>query len=147
MILRSYLHNEPPCLDEIIVAPIHLADYNERHYYVFAEDSMPPLGGEAVSDEQLKDVLQVSLLFKQIKREAQLRILAVAALWQQQNALADLLLLKGRDDLTEAEQEKLTKAQDLLKRIEQLRQRSNEIEASFLKGTQVDYLTNKAWEI
>ena len=67
-------------------------------------------------------------------------------MWKQQNALADLYLLGDRTDLTEVEQETLTKAQDLLAQVQVLRERSNAIEASFLSGVAVDYLTDKAWE-
>jgi len=48
--------------------------------------------------------------------------------------------------LTDAEQETLTKAQDLLAQVQVLRQRSNAIEASFLNGVAVDYLSDNAWE-
>jgi hypothetical protein len=57
------------------------------------------------------------------------------------------LLLSGRNDLNKDEQEDLTKAQDLLARVKEIRKRSDEIEASFLDGVAVDYLTDKAWEV
>ena len=85
-------------------------------------------------------------LIRQIKEEAGRRITDIAPVWKQQNALADLYLLGDRTDLTDAERETLTKAQDLLAQVQVLRERSNAIEASFLNGVAVDYLTDKAWE-
>jgi len=146
MTIKSYLHSKAPRFAESEVAPIHLADTNERHYYVFADKVKPPKGGKNVSDEELQDILSHSLLIRQIKEEAGRRITKIAPVWKQQNALADLYLLGDRTDLTEAEQETLIKAQDLLAQVQVLRERSNAIEASFLDGVAVDYLTDKAWE-
>lgn len=146
MNLKSYLQTRAPIFAESTIAPIHLADLNGRHYYAFAEDVTPPSGGKAVSDEELKGVTSNSQLIRQIKEEAGRRITDIAPVWKQQNALADLYLLGDLTDLTEAEQETLTKAQDLLAQVQVLRERSNAIEASFLNGVTVDYLTDKAWE-
>ena len=145
MNLKSYLHDRAPHFDESEIAPIHLADLNGRHYYAFAADVTPPSGGKAVSDQELKDITSNSQLIRQIKEEAGRRITDIAPVWKQQNALADLYLLGDRTDLTEVEQETLTKAQDLLTQVQVLRQRSNAIEASFLNGVAVDYLADKAW--
>ena len=146
MNLKSYLHDRAPHFDESEIAPIHLADLNERHYYAFAADVTPPSGGKAVSDQELKDVTSNSQLIRQIKEEAGRRITNIAPVWKQQNALADLYLLGGRSDLTEDEQETLTKSQALLTEISRLRSRSNAIEASFLDGVAVNYITDIAWE-
>ncbi len=146
MKLKSYLHDRAPHFDESEIAPIHLADLNGRHYYAFAEDITPPSGGKTVSDEELDDVLSNSQLIRQIKEEAGRRITQIAPVWKQQNALADLYLLGGRSDLTDDEQATLTKAQALLTEISRLRSRSDAIEASFLEGMAVDYITDKAWE-
>lgn len=146
MNLKSYLQTRAPVFTESEIAPIHLADLDGRHYYAFAEDVTPPLGGKAVNDEKLDDVIANSQLIRQIKEEAGRRITDIAPVWKQQNALADLYLLGDRIDLTDAEQETLTKAQDLLTQVQVLRERSNAIEASFLNGVAVDYLTDKAWE-
>ena len=146
MNLKSYLQSRSPIFAESTIAPIHLADLNGRHYYAFAEDVTPPSGGKAVSDQELKDVISNSQLIRQIKEEAGRRITDIAPVWKQQNALADLYLLGGRTDLSGEEDERLTKAQDLLTQVQVLRQRSNEIESSFLNGVAVDYLTDKAWE-
>ena len=146
MNLKSYLHDRAPHFDESEIAPIHLADLNGRHYYAFAADVTPPSGGKTVSDDELDDVLSNSQLIRQIKEEAGRRITDIAPMWKQQNALADLYLLGDRTDLMDAEQETLTKAQDLLAQVQVLRERSNAIEASFLNGVAVDYLTDKAWE-
>ena len=146
MNLKSYLHDRAPHFDESEIAPIHLADLDGRHYYAFAENVTPPSGGKALSDQELKDVTSNSQLIRQIKEEAGRRITNIAPMWKQQNALADLYLLGDRTDLTDAEQETLTKAQDLLAQVQVLRQRSNAIEASFLNGVAVDYLSDNAWE-
>lgn len=146
MNLKSYLQSRSPIFAESTIAPIHLADLNGRHYYAFAEDVTPPSGGKTVSDQELKDVTSNSQLIRQIKEEAGRRITDIAPVWKQQNALADLYLLGDRTDLTDAEQETLTKAQDLLAQVQVLRERSNAIEVSFLNGVAVDYLTDKAWE-
>jgi len=146
MNLKSYLHDRAPNFDESEIAPIHLADLNGRHYYAFAEDITPPSGGKAVSDEELDDVLSNSQLIRQIKEEAGRRITKIAPVWKQQNALADLYLLGGRSDLTDDEQATLTKAQALLAEISRLRSRSDAIEASFLEGMAIDYITDKTWE-
>ena len=146
MNLKSYLHDRAPSFAESEAAPIHLADLNGRHYYAFAGDVTPPAGGKAVSEDELADVLSNSQLIRQIKEEAGRRITKIAPVWKQQNALADLYLLGGRSDLTEDEQETLTKSQSLLTEISQSRSRSNSIEASFLDGVAVDYITDIAWE-
>lgn len=146
MNLKSYLHDRAPHFDESEIAPIHLADLNGRHYYAFAEDVTPPSGGKTVSDEELADVLSNSQLIRQIKEEAGRRITKIAPVWKQQNALADLYLLGERSDLTDDEQATLTKAQALLTEISRLRSRSDAIEAAFLDGVAVDYITDIAWE-
>lgn len=146
MNLKSYLHDRAPIFAESTIAPIHLADLNGRHYYAFAEDVISPSGGKAVSDDELADVLSNSQLIRQIKEEAGRRITDIAPVWKQQNALADLYLLGGRSDLSNDEQATLTKAQALLTEISRLRSRSDTIEASFLEGVAVDYITDKAWE-
>ncbi|MBI1327001.1 MAG: hypothetical protein GC136_05105 [Alphaproteobacteria bacterium] len=146
MNLKSYLQTRAPVFTESEIAPIHLADLNGRHYYAFAADVKPPSGGKSVSDEELEAVITYSHVIRQIKEEAGRRILQVAPLWKQQNACVDLYLLGDRTDLTDGEQEALTKAQDLLAQVQVLRERSDTIEASFLNGVAVDYLTDKAWE-
>lgn len=146
MNLKSYLHDRAPSFAESEIAPIHLADLNGRHYYAFAADVTSPSGGKAMSDDELADVLSNSQLIRQIKEEAGRRITDIAPVWKQQNALADLYLLGGRSDLSNDEQATLTKAQALLTEISRLRSRSDTIEASFLKGVAVDYITDKAWE-
>ena len=146
MNLKSYLHDRAPSFAESEIAPIHLADLNGRHYYAFAADVTSPSGGKAVSDDELVDVLSNSQLIRQIKEEAGRRITDIAPVWKQQNALADLYLLGGRSDLSDDEQATLTKAQALLTEISRLRSRSDTIEASFLDGVAVDYITDIAWE-
>jgi hypothetical protein len=146
MNLKSYLQTRAPNFAESEIAPIHLANVNGRHYYAFAADVTPPSGGKTVSESELDDIFSNSQIIRQIKEEAGRRITKIAPVWKQQNALADLYLLGGRTDLSGEEDERLTKAQDLLTQVQVLRQRSNEIESSFLNGVAVDYLTDKAWE-
>jgi hypothetical protein len=147
MTIKSYLNSKAPSFAESEVAPIHLASVGGRHYYAFAKGLKTPKGGKNIKDDALEEILKSSLLIRQIKEEAGRRINAIAPAWKQQNALADLYLIGGRDDLNEEEQEDLTKAQDLLARVKEIRKRSDEIEASFLDGVAVDYLTDKAWEV
>ena len=146
MNLKSYLQTRAPNFAESEIAPIHLADLNGRHYYAFAADVTPPSGGKAVDKDELGDVLSNSQLIRQIKEEAGRRITDIAPVWKQQNALADLYLLGGRSELTDDEQKTLTKAQALLVEISRRRSRSDAIEAAFLDGVAVDYITDKAWE-
>ncbi|WP_412057336.1 hypothetical protein [Bartonella sp. DGB2] len=146
MNVRSYLCESALHFAESDIAPIHLADLNERRYYAFAHGVTPPAGGKAVSEDELAGVLEHSQLIRQVKQEAERRILTFAPLWKQQNALADLYSLRALSNLDEAEQTKLTEAQALLAEIARLRARSNEIEASFLNGIAIDYATNRAWE-
>lgn len=147
MAIKSYKHGKTKQFDESETAPIHLADHDGHHYYIWDKDNKPPKGGKNVNDEELKKILKSSLLFRQIKEKSGQHINTVAPIWKQLNALSDLLLLSGRNDLNKDEQEDLTKAQDLLARVKEIRKRSDEIEASFLDGVAVDYLTDKAWEV
>ncbi|PCH98592.1 MAG: hypothetical protein COB76_06905 [Alphaproteobacteria bacterium] len=147
MTIKSYLNSKAPSFAESEVAPIHLASVDDRHYYAFAKGLKPSKGGKNIKDDALEEILKFSLLIRQIKEEAGRRITAIAPTWKQQNALTDLYLISGRDDLNEVEQEDLTKAQDLLAQIKEIRKRSDEIEASFLDGVAVDYLNDKAWEV
>ena len=146
MNVKSYGHDRAPSFTESDIAPIHLADLNGRHYYVFADEVTPPSGGKPVSDEERADVLAHGQLIRQVKEEARRRILEMAPTWKQQNALADLYLLGNRTDLTEDEQETLTNAHELLADIARLRERSDTIERSFVSGMAIDYLTDQAWE-
>ncbi|WP_019223965.1 hypothetical protein [Bartonella rattaustraliani] len=146
MNVRSYLWEHAPHFVESDITPIHLADFNECRYYAFASGLTPPAGGKSISQDELVDILANSQLIRQIKQEAERRILALAPLWKQQNALADIYSLRARSDLDEAEQTRLTEAQALLKEIARLRSRSNEIEVSFLNGIAIDYGTDRAWK-
>lgn len=87
-------------------------------------------------------MLANSQLILQIKQEAERRILALAPLWKQQNAITDIYSLRKYSDLNEVEQKRLIEAQALLKEIMRLRSRFNEIEASFLNGITIDYVTD-----
>lgn len=145
--IKSYLNSKAPSFAESEVAPIHLASVDGRHYYAFTKGLKPAKGGKNIKDDALEEIINSSLLIQQIKEEAGRRITAIAPAWKQQNALADLYLVGEKKDLTTDEQEDLTKAQDLLARVKDIRKRSNEIELSFLDGVAVDYLNDKAWEV
>ena len=147
MTIKSYLFGKAPSFAEGKIAPIHLADINGRHYYAFAKKLKTPAGGKSVKAKEHAEIISASQIIKQIKEEAGRRITKIAPSWKQQNALADLYLLGGRKDLKAEEQEALNKAHDLLARVQEIRQLSNQIEASFLDGVAVDYLTDKAWEV
>ncbi len=147
MSIKSYLFGKAPRFAEGKIVPIHLADINGRHYYAFAKELKAPAGGKAVKSKEHAEIISASQIIKQIKEEAGRRITKIAPSWKQQNALADLYLLGGRKDLKTEEQESLNKAHDLLARVQKIRLLSNQIEASFLDGVAVDYLTDKAWEV
>lgn len=146
MTIRSYAIGKALSFAESETAPIHLAEIDGRHYYAFADGEKYPAGGKA-ADDALALICQHSQIIRQIKEEAARRILAVAPQWKQQNALADIYLLGKRESLDEAQQARLQKAETLLQKINTIRQRSDEIEASFLAGMFVDYLTDIAWEV
>ncbi|MAI61104.1 MAG: hypothetical protein CBB87_01290 [Micavibrio sp. TMED27] len=146
MKIRSYLISKAPSFAESEVAPIHLGDLNGRHYYAFAKGVKPVKGSKNVEDSELEDVIKSSLLIQQIKEEAARRILLLAPQWKQQNALIDIYLFGKLERLDEQQQARLQEAEALLQSIQDIRQRSDEIEASFLKGVAVEYLTDQAWE-
>ena len=127
------------------IAPIHLADGEEKQYYIFADGEALPSGGKEVTEEELPTIFQNSQLMRQIKQEAHRRILRFAPLWKQQNALVDITLLRQQETLDEEQRKRLQEAEDLLERIQAIRLRSNEIEASFLNGIAIDYLTDRGW--
>ena len=82
---------------------------------------------------------------RQIKQEANRRILTIAPLWKQQNALTDIYLLRQQETLDAEQRKRLQEAEELLERIQAIRLRSDEIEASFLNGVAIDYLTDRGW--
>lgn len=146
MTIRSYADGKAISFAESEIAPIHLAEINGRHYYAFAAKESVPLGGK-VADDALELIYQHSLLIRQIKEEAARRILLLAPQWKQQNALADVYLLSKLEALDDGQKERLRKAEALLQGIQAIRQRSDEIEASFLKGIFIDYVTDQAWDV
>ena len=146
MKIKSYLISKAPSFAESEVAPIHLGDLDDRHYYAFAKGVKPAKGSKNVEDSELEDVIKSSLLIQQIKEEAARRILLLAPQWKQQNALIDIYLFGKLERLDEQQQARLQEAEALLQSIQDIRQRSDEIEASFLKGVAVEYLTDQAWE-
>ena len=57
--------------------------------------------------DELIDVIQHSLVLQEVKREAKRRIEVVAPLWKQCNALADLVQLQNKKELSDDEQSRL----------------------------------------
>jgi len=145
-IIKSYLHSRQPRFEESVVAPICLGELDGRIYYAFSEELAPASGGKTVTDKEHQQLLDNSLLIKQVKAEAMRRILNIAPYWRQQNALADMCLLNNKDDLTDDQIQRLDKAKQLWERIHRLRARSDEIEAHLLQGEMVDYTQDSVWK-
>lgn len=145
MITKSYLSTKALDFSTLETAPAYLGELNGRFYYAFAENVQPPSGGKNVSDAELQAIKENAPLFRQIKARAQDEILKVAPLWQQVNALADLVLLGQKSNPTTEEQGKLEKSQQLLTQVKSLRNKSNEIEEGFLNGQATDYLSERVW--
>ena len=146
MPIQAYKVGKKLQFTENEIAPIHLAEEQERHYYVFADGENIPAGGKEVTEEELPTIFQNSQLIRQIKQEANRRILAIAPLWKQQNALVDIYFLRQQEALDEDQRKRLQDAEKLLERIQAIRLRSDAIEASFLNGVAVDYLTDRGWD-
>ena len=146
MKIQSYRVGKKLQFTENEIAPIHLADGETTQYYAFADGEEIPLGGKAVMEEELLEILQHSQLMRQIKEEANRRILKLAPLWKQLNALTDIYLLRQQEALDEDQRKRLQEAEELLERVQAIRLRSDEIEASFLNGVAIDYLTDRVWE-
>ncbi len=145
MTIRSYVSGKALSFAESEVAPIHLAEIDGRNYYAYADKQATASGGK-VADDALELIYKHSQLMRQIKEEAARRILLLAPQWKQQNALIDIYLFGKLERLDEQQQARLQEAEALLQSIQDIRQRSDEIEASFLKGVAVEYLTDQAWE-
>lgn len=145
MPIKSYLISKSLNFSDIETPPIFLGDQNGRYYYAFAQTDDPPSGGKSVSADELEGLRSEGLPFRQIKQEAERRILNVAPAWRQQNALVDLFMLGQKDNPTIEEQEKVTQAKALLEQVQIIRDRSNEIETSILNGSAVDYQLDTGW--
>lgn len=147
MKLKSYLFNKELNFTDMSVLPIHIGNMEGRYYFSFSEEVDPPAGGKMVSTEELAKLQNSGMAFRQVKQKAEERILAIAPLWRQQNALADLYVLGQKANRTSDEQDRLDNATSLLETIQSIRTRSNEIEDSLLNGNAVDYQTDSAWDI
>lgn len=145
MTIRSYPSGKALRFAESEIAPIHLADIDGRTYYAFAAGEEYPAGGKA-ADDALDLISRHSQHIRQIKEEAEKRILAVAPLWKQQNALADIYLLGSLETRDNAQQARFQKAKDVMQKIQAIRQRSDEIEQSILNGIFIDYQVDLGWE-
>ena len=146
MKIQSYKEDKILQFEKNEIAPIHLADGETAQYYAFSDGEDVPLGGKVVREEELPEILQHSQLIRQIKEEANRRILKLAPLWKQQNALTDIYLIRQQETLDEEQRKCLQDAEHLLECIRAIRLRSDAIEASFLNGVAIDYLTDRGWE-
>ena len=145
MKIRSYANGKAIRFAESETAPIHLAEIDGRNYYAFAEKQDIPSGGK-VADDDIDLIYKHSQIIRQVKEEASRRILNFAPQWKQQNALVDIYLLGKLEKLDEKQQKRLQKAEQLLLKIQSIRQRSDAIESSLINGVFVDYFTEQAWE-
>lgn len=145
MKIRSYANGKAVRFAESEIAPIHLAEIDGRNYYAFAEKQDIPSGGK-VADEDIALIYKHSQIIRQVKEEAGRRILDIAPQWKQQNALVDIYMLGRLEKLDEKQENRLQKAEQLLLKIQNIRQRSDAIEASLINGIFVDYFTEQAWE-
>lgn len=145
MKIRSYANGKAVRFAESETAPIHLAEIDGRNYYAFAEKQDIPSGGK-IADEDIELIYKHSQIIRQVKDEASRRILNFAPQWKQQNALVDIYLLGKLEKLDEKQQKRLQKAEHLLLKIQNIRQRSDAIESSLINGVFVDYFTEQAWE-
>lgn len=145
MKIRSYANGKAVRFAESEIAPIHLAEIDGRNYYAFAEKQDIPSGGKT-ADEDIELIYKHSQIIRQVKEEASRRILNFAPQWKQQNALVDIYLLGKLEKLDEKQEKRLQKAEQLLLKIQNIRQRSDEIEASLINGNFIDYFTEQAWE-
>lgn len=145
MKIRSYANGKAVRFAESEIAPIHLAEIDGRNYYAFAEKQDIPSGGK-IADEDIELIYKHSQIIRQVKEEAGRRILNFAPQWKQQNALVDIYLLGKLEKLDEKQEKRLQKAEQLLLKIQSIRQRSDAIESSLINGVFVDYFTEQAWE-
>lgn len=145
MKIRSYANGKAVRFAESEIAPIHLAEIDGRNYYAFAEKQDIPSGGK-IADEDIELIYKHSQIIRQVKDEANRRILNFAPQWKQQNALVDIYLLGKLEKLDEKQEKRLQKAEQLLLKIQNIRQRSDAIESSLINGVFVDYFTEQAWE-
>lgn len=145
MKIRSYANGKAVRFAESETAPIHLAEIDGRNYYAFAEKQDIPSGGK-IADEDIDLIYKHSQIIRQVKEEASRRILNFAPQWKQQNALVDIYLLGKLEKLDEKQEKRLQKAEQLLLKIQSIRQRSDAIESSLINGVFVDYFTEQAWE-
>lgn len=145
MTIKAYALDKAPRFTALKSVPIHLGKMNGHHYYAFPEEMKAPKGGKIVKKEELLKILSQSPLIKQIKAIAAERILNVAPLWKQQNAVSDLIRFQNKDNLSENEKIRLTKAAALLQSIDDIREKSNEIETLICAGNLVDLNIEQTW--
>jgi len=146
MSIKSYLISKELNFTDLSIMPIYLGSLDGRNYFSFAEDVNPPSGGKNITNDELALLRGSGLVFKQIKQKAEERILSVAPLWRQQNALVDLYLLGQKENPATDEQDQMAQAQAIITSIQEIRSRSNEIENSILNGIAVDYLIDLGWD-
>lgn len=147
MTIKAYKNGKAPRFDELKLTPVYLGEINGCHHYAFPKGMTPPKDGKTIKGDDLKDILAQSLLIANVKIKAAERILTIAPLWRQQNALSDLVRLQAKPDPTADESERLVKAESLLASIEIIREISNQIEADICDGNIIDLEIDKTWGI
>ena len=147
MTIKAYKNGKAPRFDELKHTPVHLGEINGCHHYAFPKGMTPPKGGKTVKGDGLKDILTQSPIISAVKIKAAERILEIAPLWKQENALSDLVRLQNKPKPTADEKERLKKAESLLTSIEAIRDISNQIEDQICDGEIVDLEIDATWNI
>jgi hypothetical protein len=147
MTIKAYQNGKAPRFDELKHTPVHLGEIDGCHHYAFPKGMTSPKGGKTVKDYELKDILKQSPILSNVKIKAAERILDIAPLWRQQNALSDLVRLQSRSDLSAEEQNRLEEAETLIASVEAIRERSNQIEMDICEGKMIDLEVDATWEI
>jgi len=147
MTIKAYKNGKAPRFDELKHTPIHLGEIDGCHHYAFPKGMIPPKGGKTIKGDDLKEILSQSPIISNVKIKAAERILDIAPLWRQQNALSDLVRLQNKSKPTEDEKERLIESESLLASIETIRERSNQIEDDVCNGIIVDLEVDATWNI
>lgn len=147
MTIKAYKNGKAPRFDELKHTPVHLGEINGCHHYAFPKGMTPPKGGKTVKGDDLKNILTQAPIISNVKIKAAERIVDIAPLWRQQNALSDLVRLKDKPKLTTDETDRLTKAELLLASVEAIRNRSNQIEDTICDGKIIDLEIDTTWDL
>ena len=147
MTIKAYKNGKAPRFDELKHTPVHLGEIDGCHHYAFPKGMTPPKGGKSIKGDDLKEILSQSPIISNVKIKAAERILDIAPLWRQQNALSDLVRLQNKSKPTEDEKERLIESESLLASIETIRERSNQIEDDICNGMIVDLEIDATWDL